>query len=372
MRAVAVFPASREVKLIETKEPAITRPDQVKLRMLDVGICGTDKEICSFVYGSPPPGEPYLVIGHEALGEVVEAGSDVHGLVPGDLVVPTVRRPCPHARCRPCRAGHQDFCETGDFVEHGIKGAHGYLADFVVDDARYMNVVPREMREVAVLVEPLTIAEKAEAQLCALMQRRPPWIDPTVTERTIGKGHNALILGAGPVGLLGAMAFISAGFTTFVYSRGRAPDPRIDVAQRIGATYLSSQDVPVPQLTAQIGPIDLVYEAIGHSIVAFEVLHELGPNGVYVLTGVPGPQDLIKADPAALFRDMVLKNQVVLGTVNAGPQAFAAAIADLQTFHLRWPDAVAALMDPRTPIDQAVQRILGRPAAIKSIISFPS
>jgi glucose 1-dehydrogenase len=372
MKAVAVFPASQEVNLIEQVGPAITHPDQVKLRMLDVGICGADKEICTFAYGSPPQGESYLVIGHEALGEVVAAGSDVHNLAPGDLVVPTVRRPCPHARCRPCRAGQQDFCETGDFIEHGIKGAHGYLAEYVIDDARYMNIVPRDLRDVAVLVEPLTIAEKAEAQLYGLMQRRPPWIDPTATERTFGKGHNALILGAGPVGLLGAMALLSVGFKTFIYSRSRAPDPRIDVAQKIGATYLSSQDVAVRHLAAHVGPIDLVYEAVGHSLLAFEVLHELGPNGIYVLTGVPGRQTLIEADPAALFGEMVLKNQVVLGTVNAGPKAFAAAIADLQTFHLRWPDAVRALMDERTPIDHAVQRILDRPVGIKSIISFSS
>lgn len=372
MKAVAVFPSSREVKLIEQPEPVIRRSGQVKLRMLDVGICGTDREICTFEYGSPPQGEPYLVIGHEALGEVIEAGSDVHNLAVGDLVVPTVRRPCPHARCRPCRSGHQDFCETGDFVEHGIKGAHGYLAERVVDDAQYMNVVPRDLREVAVLVEPLTIMEKAEAQLWGLMQRRPPWIDAAVTERTMGKGHNALVLGAGPVGLLGAMALVSIGFKTWVYSRGRPPDPRIDVAQRIGATYLPSEDVPVPQIAAHTGPIDLVYEAVGHSLLAFEVLRELGPNGIYVLTGVPGKQTLIEADPAALFREMVLKNQVVLGTVNAGPHAFAAAISDLETFNLRWPDAVRALMDERTPIDRAVQRILDRPLGIKSIISFPS
>jgi threonine dehydrogenase-like Zn-dependent dehydrogenase len=372
MKAVAVFPASREVKLIDLAEPAITRPGQVKLRMLDVGICGTDREICSFEYGSPPPGEPYLVIGHEALGEVIETGADVQGLAPGDLVVPTVRRPCPHTECRPCRAGQQDFCETGDFIEHGIKGAHGYLAEYVVDDAKYMNAVPRDLRGVGVLVEPLTIAEKAVAQLYGLMQRRPPWIDPAACERTIGKGHNALVLGAGPVGLLGAMALVSAGFKTWVYSRGRGPDPRVDVAERIGATYLPSEDVPVQELGAHIGAVDLVYEAVGHSLLAFEVLHELGPNGIYVLTGVPGKQTLIEADPAALFREMVLKNQVVLGTVNAGPQAFAAAIADLQLFHLRWPDAVNTLMDERTPIGDAVERIIDRPVGIKTIISFPS
>src|SRR5262249_39730994 len=148
---------------------AITQPDQVKLRILEVGICGTDKEICSFEYGTPPTGSDYLVIGHEALGEVVEVGAAVTHLAPGDLVVPTVRRPCSHAHCRSCQAGHQDFCETDDFTERGIKGAHGYLTEFVVDEAHYMNPVPRYLREIAVLVEPLTIAEKAEYQLSTLM-----------------------------------------------------------------------------------------------------------------------------------------------------------------------------------------------------------
>jgi threonine dehydrogenase-like Zn-dependent dehydrogenase len=370
MKAIAVFPASREVRLIEQEEPLITQPGQVKLRILDVGICGTDKEICTFAYGTPPADSNYLVIGHEALGEVVEVGAAVSQLAPGDLVVPTVRRPCSHARCRSCRAGHQDFCETGDFTERGIKEAHGYLTEFVVDDARYMNRVPPHLREIAVLVEPLTIAEKAEHQLYGLMQRRPPWIDPTIPERAQGRGSKALVLGAGPVGLLGAMALRTAEFETFVYSREQEPDPRIAVARTIGATYLSSQVVPTSRLEAQIGPIDLVYEAVGHSLLALEVLRELGPNGIYVLTGVPGLQTLIEANPAALLRAMVLKNQVVLGTVNAGPHDFVAAIADLDTFHRRWPAAVRALMAGRTPIEQAVECILGRPAGIKSVISF--
>lgn len=372
MKAVAVFPASREVKLIDQEEPTITQFDQVKLRILDVGICGTDKEICTFVYGTPPPGSDYLIIGHEALGEVVEVGAAVRNLVPGDLVVPTVRRPCPHANCRSCRAGHQDFCETGDFTERGIKEAHGYLTEFVVDDAHFMQRVPHELRDVAVLVEPLTIAEKAEYQLYGLMQRRPPWIDPAVSEHTQGRGHTALVLGAGPVGLLGAMALRTTEFRTFIYSREQEPDPRIEVAKTIGATYLSSQTLPTDQLEARIGPIDLVYEAVGHSLLALEVLHTLGPNGIYILTGVPGLQTIIEADPARLFRDIVLKNQVVLGTVNAGPHDFAAAIADLDTFYRRWPNAVRALMDNRISIEEAPHRVLERPIGIKSVISFRS
>ncbi|HEY7418836.1 MAG TPA: glucose 1-dehydrogenase [Ktedonobacteraceae bacterium] len=370
MKAIAVFPASREVKLIEQEEPNITRPEQVKVRILDVGICGTDKEICTFVYGTPPTGSDYLIIGHEALGKVVEVGAAVSGLAPGDLVVPTVRRPCPHASCRSCRAGHQDFCETGDFTERGIQGAHGFLTEYVVDEAQYMNLVPHSLREIAVLVEPLTIAEKAEHQLYGLMQRRPPWIDPTVSERTQGSGHRALVLGAGPVGLLGAMALRTSSFETFIYSREQEPDPRIEVAKAIGATYLSSQTLSPSQIEARMGPIDMVYEAAGHSLLALEVLRGLGPNGIYVLTGVPGWQTLIEADPAALFREMVLKNQVVLGTVNAGPHDFDAAIADLETFNLRWPDAVRALMAGRIPIEQGAERVLERPAGIKSVISL--
>lgn len=233
-----------------------------------------------------------------------------------------------------------------------------------------MNRVPRHLREIAVLVEPLTIAEKAEHQLYGLMQRRPPWIDPATPEIRQGQGHKALVLGAGPVGLLGAMALRTAEFETFLYSREQEPDLRVEVAHTIGATYLSSQVVPTSQLETQIGSIDLVYEAMGHSQVALEVLRALGPNGIYVLTGIPSLQTLIEVDPAQLFREIVLKNQVVLGTVNAGPQAFVAAIEDLNTFQQRWPGAVQALIATRTPIEQAVERILGRPTGIKSVISF--
>jgi len=370
MKAIAVFPSDRKVTTIDLAEPGITRPEHVKLRVLDVGICGTDKEICSFAYGAPPDGSDYLVIGHEALGEVVEIGAAVAHLMPGDLVVPTVRRPCSHARCRSCRAGHQDFCETGDFTERGIKGAHGYLTEFVVEDAQYLCPAPHHLREIAVLTEPLTIAEKAGAQLYSLMQRRPPWIDPAASERAMGLGHRALVLGAGPVGLLGAMALRIVGFETFIYSREQEPDPRLAVAKEIGATYLSSQSVPTDHLEAQIGPIDIVYEAMGHSLVALEVLKALGPNGIYVLTGVPGLRTLIESDPAALMRDIVLKNQVVLGTVNAGPQDFVAAIADLESFYRRWPSAVRSLIGERTPLGHAAESILERPAGIKRVIAI--
>ena len=370
MKAVAVFPGRREVRLIEQPLPRLVAPDEVLLRVLDIGICGTDKEICSFEYGTPPPGEDHLVIGHEALAEVVETGSAVEGLRRGDLVVPTVRRPCPDPTCRACRSGHQDFCYTGLFTERGIKEAHGYLAEYVVDRERSMVPVPSDLRDIAVLTEPLTIAEKALTQVFWLMQHRPPWLEPDSLAKGGVGDLSALVLGIGPVGVLGAMTLAVAGFRTFVYSRELPPSPRIDLMAAIGVTYLSSQSTSFPDLAEEIGNVDLIYEAVGHSHFALEALQVLGQNGIYVLTGVPGWQDFVQADPASLMRNMVLKNQVLLGTVNAGPEAFAAAIRDLQRFREQWPAAVDRLIAGRNPPEQATELIFGRPTGVKSVISF--
>ncbi len=370
MKAVAVFPGSQEVKVVEREFPRLSRPDQVTLRMLDIGICGTDKEICSFEYGTPPPGDDHLVIGHESVAEIIEVGTAVERLQPGDLVVPSVRRPCPHPGCMACRSGHQDYCYTGDFSERGIKDAHGYMAEYVVDHEQYMNFVPPDLREIAVLAEPLTIAEKALAQIFWMMQQRPPWTDPETPSGERGKGLSALVLGIGPVGLLGAMVLVTAGFTTYVYSRELPPSPRIDLVSAIGATYVSSQAATFAQLTEVIGNIDLIYEAVGHSQFALEALKMLGTNGIFVLTGVPGLQAFVRADPARLMREMVLKNQVLLGTVNAGPEAFGAALRDLDVFRRRWPAVVRTLIAGRFPPEQAPDLILGRPAGIKSVIAF--
>lgn len=86
MKAVAVFPATHEVIRIDHAEPRINTPTQIKLRMLDVGICGTDREICAFQYGTPPKGSAYLVTGHESLGEVIEVGPGVSRVKLGDPV----------------------------------------------------------------------------------------------------------------------------------------------------------------------------------------------------------------------------------------------------------------------------------------------
>jgi threonine dehydrogenase-like Zn-dependent dehydrogenase len=157
MRAVGVIPQKRQVGILSHAAPRITSPNQIKVRTIEVGICGTDREICNFDYGTPPNGSEYLVLGHEALGEVVEVGGGVSEFRPGDLVVPTVRRPCPHHGCASCQDDRQDFCVTGDFTERGIKMTHGFMTEYFVEEEKHLNVVGKELRDVAVLVEPLTL-----------------------------------------------------------------------------------------------------------------------------------------------------------------------------------------------------------------------
>lgn len=369
MKAIAVFPDKHEIRLIDHPEPKISKPTDVKLRIIEVGVCGTDKEICAFEYGTPPDGSEYLVIGHESLGEVVEIGAAVSRVKVGDLVVPMVRRPCPHESCLACRSGRQDFCYTGDFTERGIKMQHGFMTEFIVDDEQYMNVVPSTLRDVGVLVEPLTIAEKGLTQLWQVQQRLP-WACPLESGKPAAYCHRAVVLGAGPVGLLGAMVMVNEGFQTFVYSQEPKPSPKSDLVEMLGATYVPGKETTLEQLATQVGNIDLVYEATGASNVSFQLLELLGTNGVFIFTGVPGRKAPIELDADLIMRNLVLKNQIVYGTVNANRDAFESAISDLQTFTKKWPQAVHTLITKRYPMEQHRDLLLGKAGGIKNVISI--
>jgi len=367
MKAIAVTPRKRTVEIINQAEPQIFSPTDVKLRMLEAGVCGTEREICAFEYGTPPAGCEQLVIGHESLGEVIETGPKVTRVKAGDLVVPMVRRPCLHDDCVACRADRQDFCFTGEFQERGIKERHGFMAQFVVDDEKYMNPVPREMRDVAVLVEPLTIAEKGLTQVWQ-MQQRLPWGCPVTPAKAAAHCHRAVVLGAGPVGLLGAMALINYDFDTYVYSREPAPNPKSQLLESIGAHYISSENIAPEMFPEQIGNVDLIYEATGASSLAFETMKYLGTNGIFIFTGVPGRKRPIQVDTDLIMRNLVLKNQVVFGTVNAGRQSFENSIRDLGTFAKRWPEAVQSLITGRFPMEAYGDLLLGRSGGIKNVI----
>ena len=366
MKAVAVHIQSKQVGLVDHEIPALVNPDDVKIRMLEVGVCGTDKEICRFEYGIPPSGSDYLVLGHESLGQVEQIGPEVQGVQEGDLVVTMVRRPCLDPSCMACETSNQDFCYTGKFEERGINSIHGFMTGFVVDRDRYICKVPAHLRDIAVLTEPLTIAEKGLTEL-DLIQKRLPWGTPG---QLAGYKHNALVLGAGPVGILGAMALVVRGYATYLYSLEAPDDPKAALCASFGAQYLSAKEYTMEQVAAKIGNVDVVYEATGYSPLTFDAMRILGINGVFVLTGIPGHKGPIPVDTDFIMRQMVLKNQVVVGTVNAPRVAFENAIADLETFDAKFPTAIRNVITRRYEIGEHADLLLGKAAGIKNVISM--
>src|SRR5215472_16956834 len=191
MKAVAVNPGrSGSAQLIDVPKPT-PGENEALLKIIRVGVCGTDLEIIQGTYGEAPSSSDYLTIGHESLAIVEKIESDCTGIGQGSLVVPTVRRP---DDCVNCLAGESDMCLTGQYKEHGIKGLHGFCSEFAISDVNFLVPVPSELSEVAVLLEPMSVAQKGVLQSFKIQ------------ERMIWKPTRALVLGTGPIGLLTVLA----------------------------------------------------------------------------------------------------------------------------------------------------------------------
>ena len=359
MQALAVFPSKKKVDLLDIPEPELKCETEVLLELCEVGLCGTDREIASFEYGVPPSGADHLILGHESLAEVVEVGNEVRSLKQGDLVVAMVRRPCQHAECKACRAGRPDFCVTGDYTERGIKGIDGFLTDYVVDDETYLVRVPRALADVAVLIEPLTVVTKAADQACAIFDRLP--YDPG--------SQRGLVLGAGPIGLLGAMVLVADGFETVVYSRDSDESKQAELVRSIGAQYVSSAAQPIDALAKNSGKFDVVLEAVGFAPLMTAATQMLRPNGVLALTGVPHEAGTSELNVGRALRNLVLRNEVVFGTVNAGRKDHLSAIQHLEQFMVLFPESIRRLITHRVPLNE-VPQMLTRKRGIKEVVQM--
>jgi threonine dehydrogenase-like Zn-dependent dehydrogenase len=371
MRAIAIFPATKQIQVIDNvPESNITSPTEVKVKVLEVGVCGTDKDICAFNYGQPPKGLDYLIPGHEILAEVIAIGSKVSRLKVGDLTYIMVRRPCGDPSCIPCLLNHQDFCSTGNYTERGIKEHHGYLTEFIVDDEKFMAPVPKHLKSVGVLVDPITIIMKALQEMTNIQHRLPHQSRHKNDANPQGaKKHRALVIGAGAVGLTGAMAIVKRDYETFVYSAGTTSEKQ-NIVKAIGATYIAAETCTAEQLMQQLGSVDVVYEAAGAAQVAFDVIPILNINGIFIFTGIPGRKESLDIDLDLIMRDLVLKNQIIFGSVNASIQNCEAAVADLNDFMKLWPNIVPQLITGRFPMEEYADLASNRSTGIKNVIQI--
>jgi threonine dehydrogenase-like Zn-dependent dehydrogenase len=319
MRAVAVIPGKPEsLHLREVPRPQVDDvPDGrgALVQVLRVGVDGTDKEIIEALFGTPPKGDDYLIIGHESLGRVVEVGSNVPDwLRPGTLVVATVRRP---GRSIYDLIGLQDMT-TDDPLERGINKLHGYLAEYYVEDADYLVPLPESLEPVGVLLEPLSIVEKGLRQAFEIQRRLRVW-----------RPARAAVIGAGSIGMLTARALRLRGLEVAVYSRRPAPYRNSELLEAIGARYLSSADTSLAQLAEAAGPFDIILDASGFSPLALGAADILGTNGVLILAGVTGGDTTTNLPTDHINLGFVLGNKVMVGTVNAHRDDFVEGVEDL-------------------------------------------
>lgn len=345
MRAVTVIPGtSGSARLDEVQEPG-AELGSVLVEALAVGVCGTDAEIASGLYGWAPPGRERLILGHESLGRVIDAGPS--GLAVGDHVVGIVRRPDP-VPCANCAVGEWDMCSNGGYTERGIKQVDGFMADRWRVEPEYVVKVDPALGVLGVLLEPTTVVAKAWEHIAAI-GRRAFW-----------EPHTVLVLGAGPIGLLAALIGVQLGSEVHVLDQvtsGRKPA----LVEALGATYHSG---PVSELG--LSP-DIVVECTGVAPLIRAAAEAAPPGAIICLTGV-GPAVVPDASaPTTLASDAVLKNLVIFGTVNANRRHYYRAAQVLARADRSWLEQLVTRRVGPEAFEQALER---QPDDIKVVVEF--
>jgi threonine dehydrogenase-like Zn-dependent dehydrogenase len=356
MKALVVKPGIPDsIHMRDMPDPALA-PHRVAVKVLRVGLCGTDAEINDGRYGEAPPGSEFLILGHENFGVVEDVGRKVKGFKPGDFVVSTVRRPC--SLCHNCAHGESDMCTSGRYQERGILRQHGFMAQYYVESPVWLNRIPKSAADVAVLLEPTSVVEKGIDQSFRV-QKRLTW-----------KPKTALVLGAGPVGLLAGAVLRLRGLDTHVVGREPGTNKGAVVSKQFGATYHSVAKRTLFDVTKDIGPVDLAIEATGASSVAFDAMQVLGPNGVLCLLSVTGGSKSAQQPIDRINQRLVLGNQVVFGSVNANAGHFAMGVSDLAKMEKKWPGVIGQLITARLPWDRYRDWFDDRRAGIKTTLEI--
>jgi threonine dehydrogenase-like Zn-dependent dehydrogenase len=321
--------------LREVDEPAVEDvPDGrgVLVEVLRVGVDGTDKEIHAAEYGDAPDGDDFLITGHESLGRVLEVGDDVPShIAPGTIVVATVRRP---GMSLFDVIGLQDMTTDDVYFERGINKRHGYLCERYVEDWRYVTPLPSCLSETGVLLEPLTVAEKAINQAFEIQRRLKVW-----------EPRRAAVLGSGTVGLLATLVLRLRGIEVTCFSLPRPPYRNSELIEEIGGTYVSTQDSDIKEH----GEFDIVVECTGFSPLVWEGAQALAKNGVLVLVSVTGGMRQAEIPSDQINQAFVLGNKVMVGSVNASAEDFARGRDDLVKAYAFYPGWLEQLLT--TPIE---------------------
>ncbi|MBK9178693.1 MAG: glucose 1-dehydrogenase [Acidimicrobiales bacterium] len=346
MKAVTVQPGvAGSVRYEQVPEPD-ERTGSILVEAIAVGVCGTDGEIASGAYGWAPPGRDRLILGHESLGRVVDTGGN-SGVDDGDLVVAIVRRPDP-VPCPNCAVGEWDMCRNGLYTERGIKEIDGFMSERWRIEPGYFTKVDPSLGILGVLLEPTTVVTKAW-ELVLAMRARAFWVPRRV-----------LVTGAGPIGLLAAMIGAELGLDVHVLDR-MAEGAKPDLVRALGATYHAGSVADL-----DLEP-EVIIECTGVGPVIIDSIRQVGAGGVVCLTGVGSGGATSGTTPADLAREVVLQNNVIVGSVNANRRHFYRASRALAAADPQW---LAQLITRRVPPEQITDALTRSPDDIKVVVDF--
>ena len=335
MQALVVRPGEAHTTRVADVPQLPVREDEVLVRTLEVGVCGTDREISEGHFGVPPEGDDVLVLGHEFLGRVERDG---HGFARGDLVTSIVRRSCAH--CLACNDGAPDSCLTGDYSERGITRLHGFARELVPEDPAQLIGIPRSLGRLGVLVEPASICERGIRHARAIGGRQT-W-----------ELQQALVIGTGAIGMLSTYLLRLAGLDVWTAGRSPAGDPRPQLAAASGARYVSTAAEPLASVRDEAGGFDLVVEATGDAQVMADSIALLRRNGVACLLGLDARRRPVEVDGRVIGVDAVVENRTVFGSVNAHRIDWLSAVESLERISERWPDELREFVGLRVPLDR--------------------
>tara|TARA_Y100000310_G_scaffold342443_1_gene445731 strand:+ start:1933 stop:3042 length:1110 start_codon:yes stop_codon:yes gene_type:complete len=328
MLAVGITKDEKGVKSLELPQPVIKEPNEVLIKILKAGICGTDRNIIQHHLFDPPKGENTMVLGHESFGIVEDVGSDVTDLKKGDYVTATARRGC--GECSSCLNNQSDMCFTGRYKERGLHGLHGFFTQYVVEDQDYVVKVPQNLKETGVLAEPMSIVTKG-VEHALFIQSRLPWTcDMNDVKKQDFTCRTAVVIGAGPIGFLATCLLKYYGMETYFMERKDESNFRIKQLQSIGAKYIDIRKNNMKDLTKITGNIDIMFEASGASEFALNLIPHIGRNGIYVLTGIPRGEFHATWDMNLMLRHIVRYNQTLLGILNGNRDHFDNSLRDIE------------------------------------------
>lgn len=302
----------------------------VLVRVLKVGVDATDREINEALYGKAPDGYDFLVIGHECFGVVTEVGPAVRRARVGDYVTCTVRRPGTSIYDR---IGRSDITSEEEYYERGINLRHGFLTEYFVDDEEFVVRMPTGLQHLHVLAEPMSCAAKAVEQAFLAQKRLQVW-----------EPQRAWVTGAGQIGLLSTLILRLRGMQVFTLARGRKPCLKSEIAEGLGATYVSTAETSMSELAQRHGKPDLIIEATGNSAIAFEAMDMLGHNGCLVWASITGGKRTTEVPSDRINLNWVLGNKLLVGSVNANFRHFEAGIADLALGEMTWPGVLQKIL----------------------------